>query len=132
MEIRHTDPSRLFVATNGGAGLNFDHPCAHGIPAVSLHLFSHHHGTSEDIGILLPSCVAPSLFGAAIAYVQAACGSETAEQFIADLLTAKEQALEVLAARRAKWDAVQAACCEAGFRTQGREHTCQPSTDSPS
>ncbi|WP_073946490.1 hypothetical protein [Streptomyces kebangsaanensis] len=131
MDIRFTEPSRVFRTTNGGAGLSFEHPCNHGSPALSFHLFSEHDGITEDIAILLPACAAPHLFGAALAYLEAAQGSGVGQQFIEDMLAARDRSAQLLAAKRAEYEAASAACCEAGYRTQGREHTCrgtQPST----
>lgn len=132
MDIRNTEPSRLFRATGGGAGLNFDHPCAHGSPAVSLYLVSEQNDTTEDIGILIPVCVAPGLFGAVVAFVEACHGQAAGEEFLEDLLAGKGRTARLLESRRVQHEGAQRACCEAGFFTQGREHTCQPSTESPS
>ncbi|MFF9123207.1 hypothetical protein ACF09J_07895 [Streptomyces sp. NPDC014889] len=131
MEIRITEPSRVFRATSGGAGLNAEHRCSDGSPYLSFHLFSEHDGITEDIAVLLPSCVAPRLVGAALAYLEAAQGAEAGEQFVQALLAARDQSAQMLAAEMAAREAAAAACCEAGYRTQGREHTCrgtQPST----
>jgi hypothetical protein len=129
MEIRNTEPSRIFRATDGGAGLDFEHPCAHGSPAVSLHLFSKQGDATEDVAVLIPTCVAPSLFGAAIAYIEACHGSAAGEEFLADIVAGKERAAKILAKRRAQYEAAAQACCQAGFFSQGREHTCR--TDAP-
>lgn len=128
MEIRHTQPSRYFRATGGGAGLNDDHRCGHGQPSISLHLLSQHDGVSEDIGILLPVCVAPTLVGAALAYIHEALGSEMADEFVTALLAARDKAIPQIAAAAAAYRAADEACCEAGYRTQGREHTCGSTT----
>ncbi|MEU4172142.1 hypothetical protein AB0F46_35325 [Streptomyces sp. NPDC026665] len=128
MDIRHTEYSRLFPVSYGGAGLNFDHPCGHGVPTISLHLFSEHGGTTEDIRVLLPTCAAPALFGAALAFVQAAVGAEAAEDFIAAMLAARDQGLKAIEGRKAQ----PRTRCEAGRHTEGREHTCTAATDSPS
>lgn len=130
MEIRNTDPSRLFLVTKGGAGLSFEHRCSHGGPAISLHLFSERNGTSEDIGVLLPTCIAPSLFGGVLAFLESAHGTEAADEFMEDMLAAKERTLQLITARRERMEAAEQACCQAGFYTQGREHTCRP-TDTP-
>ncbi|MEU1478935.1 hypothetical protein [Streptomyces sp. NPDC005760] len=125
MDIRITEPSRYFRATGGGAGLNFDHLCSHGKPAISLHLLSGHGDDSDDIAILLPTCAAPALFGAAIAYVEACHGTAAGEEFMAELLAGKERAAQVLQQRQADYEASAQACCQASFFTQGREHTCR-------
>ncbi|MET7475109.1 hypothetical protein ABZT17_12215 [Streptomyces sp. NPDC005648] len=131
MEIRNSEPSRLFRATNGGAGLNFEHPCSHGMAAVSFHLLGQtEDGTEDDIGILLPTCSAPAIFGAALAYIEAAYGNDAGEEFLAVMHASRDQAAAMLAARRAQYEAAGRACCQAGFFTQGREHTCSPETRS--
>ncbi|MEU6012055.1 hypothetical protein [Streptomyces sp. NPDC047453] len=131
MELRTTEPSRIFRATGGGAGLNAEYRCSDGSPYLSFHLFSEHDGTTEDIAVLLPSCVAPRLFGAALAYLEAAQGTEAGEQFVQALLATRDRSAQMIAADLAEREAASAACCEAGYRTQGHEHTCrgtQPGT----
>jgi hypothetical protein len=131
MEFRRTQPSRLFFATGGGVGLVDHLRCRHNMPILSLHLFSEQPGKEpEDIGILMPECVAPELLGVLIAHVQAAGGSDTAEKFMTDMLAARDRALEQLASRAPAQPAP--ACCEAGATTGGREHTCRHNTNSPS
>ncbi|MFF9285440.1 hypothetical protein [Streptomyces griseosporeus] len=129
MNIMHTQPSRLFIATGGGAGLNPDFPCGHGTAALSLHLLSQHGEVSEDIGIILPRCAAAGLIGGALAYIAAAEGAAAADAFLADVDAAYEKATREVKAYMADQEAAQAACCEAGYRSQGREHTCQPGPD---
>lgn len=127
MEIRHTKPSRLFVATGGGAGLNSHYPCRHGVAAVSLHLLREVDGTTDDIGVVLPRCAAAMLIGSALAYIQAADGEEAADEFLADMNEARVQAAQQITEHLAERRAAQAAaCCEAGYRTAGCEHTCSP------
>jgi hypothetical protein len=131
MEIRNTEPSRIFHATGGGAGLDFDHFCSHGSPAISFHLLSEHGGGSDDIGILLPSCAAPALFGAALACIKAHSGSAAADEFVREMFSACDEAVTQIETRVAEHKEALHACCEAGYRTQGREHTCPRSTDAP-
>ncbi|MER6531186.1 hypothetical protein [Streptomyces sp. NPDC001508] len=128
MEFRTTTPSRIFPATGGGAGLNFQRLCSHGTPTISMHLFSEHDDTGEDIGIILPTCAAPDLFGAALASIHVALGKDAADEFMQQLLNARDEGIEQFAAGLAERAAARAACCEAGFLTKGREHTCRPDT----
>lgn len=128
MKIRRIRPSRTFAATSGGAGLIPKIRCGHGEPILDLRLFNRQPGkTADDIAVLLPQCVARQLFGAALAYVQTAGGPEAAEQFLAGMLAARDEALE----RIAEGEAGTQACCEAGSVTGGREHTCRRDTASP-
>lgn len=132
MEMKRIQPSRVFAATSGGVGVVDEARCAHGDPILSFHLFSEQPGkTPDDIGILLPQCVAPELFGAALAYVQVADGVEAGERFLARLFSARDRALEQISAYQAEEEAHARACCEAGSRTGGREHTCRRGTASP-
>ncbi|MEU9661880.1 hypothetical protein [Streptomyces chartreusis] len=132
MDIRAVEPSRTFITTEAGAGLNFDHPCGHGNPSISLHLFSEQEDATEDIAVILPACAATALFGAAIANIEAVHGSEAAEDFVADMIAAKQEAAAAIADRLARLKAAEQACCQAGALTQGREHTCRSSDDSRS
>jgi hypothetical protein len=132
MEIRPSRPSRLFPATGGGAGIASTNRCGHGDLVLSLHLFSRLPGqTVDDVGVLMPQCVARQLFGAALAYVQAADGPEAADRFLADMLDARDETLERLAEFEAEQKAQPPACCEAGATTEGREHTCRRTPGSP-
>ena len=128
MKIKHTDPSRTFVATGGGAGLNPDFPCGHGTSAVSLHLTSHIGNTSDDIGVIIPRCATAALIGAALAYIEATDGQAAADDFLEDMNKARDEASREIKALLANHEAAAAACCEAGYFTQGREHTCQDAT----
>ncbi|MEU0459752.1 hypothetical protein ABZ322_44145 [Streptomyces sp. NPDC006129] len=131
MEIKHTDPSRFFVATSGGVGLDFDRLCAHGTPAVSFHLFSETAGTSEDLGVVLPSCVAARLFGSALAFIKVSGGSAAADEFVKDMLESCDATVPRLTAHAAEHAAAQRACCQAAHHTRGREHTCRDTTQPP-
>ncbi|MEU8555916.1 hypothetical protein AB0C80_18270 [Streptomyces anthocyanicus] len=128
MHLRHTEPSRTFHVTGGGAGISLRHPCEHGQPAVSLHLFSQSNGRSDDIGILMPMCTAPGLFGAVIAFIDEAMGTEAGDDFLATIQKSRDAAARQIAHGKAERRATAEACCEAGYRTQGREHTCGSST----
>ncbi|WP_330339367.1 hypothetical protein [Streptomyces sp. NBC_00557] len=129
MHLHRSTPSRRFLATNGGAGLVSNASCSHGSPLLSLHLFNEQNFPPDDIGILLPSCLAPDLFGAVLAHIEISGGTAAAETFVDQMLAAKERALEALAASQS---APPDQCCEAGARSGGREHTCRTATDSPS
>lgn len=132
MDIRVTQPGRTFITTDAGAGLNFEVPCTHGNPSLSLHLISEQEDTTEDLAVVLPVCAAATLFGMALANVQVTHGAEAAEEFLTDMLAAKEQAAAAITARLARFKKAREACCQAGAFTEGREHTCNPSDDSRS
>ncbi|MGW0795143.1 hypothetical protein [Streptomyces sp. NPDC002692] len=133
MKIQRLKPRRIFTATGGGVGVLDDQRCGHGGPILTFHLFSRLPGHArDDLGVLMPECVASQLFGAALAYVQAEEGEAAGERFLAEVLSARDQALEQLTAFQAQEDAHARACCEAGSRTGGREHTCRHDSASES
>ncbi|MET9140522.1 hypothetical protein [Streptomyces parvulus] len=124
MHLRRTEPSRIFHVTGGGAGLDPTHTCEHGSPSVSFHLFSEHHGRTEDICLVLSMCSSPGLFGAAVAFIDEALGSDEGDKFMAAIQKARELATREIDRAKAAQRAAEDACCEAGYRTQDREHTC--------
>ncbi|MFM9542279.1 hypothetical protein [Streptomyces turgidiscabies] len=124
MDVARTTPSKLFFATHGGAGMNFNNPCGHGDPVISLHLFSRDADSVDDLGVLLPSCFAPDLFGMALAYVESVNGPEAGRKFLDAMLARRDESLPVLAKRRAAYEARHSACCVAAAITRGKDHTC--------
>lgn len=118
MHIERTRPSSLFIVTGGGAGLAPEAPCTHGLPSMSLHLLSNRGRRPKDIGIIIPSCATAQLVGAALAFLQAHSGEEAADEFVRELLAARDEVVHRLAAENVK------PCCQASLNTQGREHTC--------
>lgn len=130
MEIRQVDPNnKEFLATGGGAGLTFEHLCEHGTPSLAMHLVSEQTADTEELDVVIATCGAAGLFGAAIGFIQAALGSDAADEFLTDVLAARDNAARLLAERRATFEAADKACCQAGFFTNGREHTCRTATD---
>ncbi|MFE9935893.1 hypothetical protein [Streptomyces hirsutus] len=128
MDIKRTEPSRLFFVTGGGAGIAPEFPCGHGRASLSFHLFSQDGGTTEDIALVIPTCATAQLVGAALAFIQHSIGEEAAAQFLEEMHAARDKATRQLDAYQADPEAARAACCEAGVRTQGLEHTCSPDT----
>lgn len=124
MDIVRTTPSRIFFATGGGAALNFNQRCNHGDPVISLHLFSRGIDTVDDLGVLLPSCIAPDLFGMSLAYVQAVNGPEAGQHFLDAMLARRDDSLPALADRRTAYERGHPTCCTAAAFTRGKDHTC--------
>ncbi|WP_328439327.1 hypothetical protein OHA71_23605 [Streptomyces sp. NBC_00444] len=124
MEIVRTTPSKLFFVTGGGAALNFTAMCGHGDPVISLHLFSSDTDTVDDLGVFLPACIAPDLFGMALGYVEAVHGTDAGRKFLDTMLARKDKSLTALSERRASYEAARPACCTAAVFTHGADHTC--------
>lgn len=122
MELRHSEPSETFIATGGGAGLSVDHTCAHGARSLSLHLLGQ---DGKDLGVILPRCVAAGLVGAVLAYIGACEDERAIDDFLENITRGQALAAEQISRRLAERRAARSACCEAGHRTQGREHTCR-------
>lgn len=119
-------PMQRFLATTGGSGLDHENACEHGHPALSLHLVSDpaetgEAGAEEHLQVLLSQCFAPHLFGSVIAFVQANRGPDAADAFVSEMFDAYEKATKAILDIQAQGRA----CCEAAFRTGGREHTCK-------
>lgn len=119
-------PIDRFLATTGGAGLDYDSFCEDGHPVLKLHLVSDLAGTGDTpadkhLQVLVAQCLAPHLFGSAIAFVRASRGSDAADAFVSAMFDAYEQATKTILDIQAQGRA----CCEAAFRTGGREHTCR-------
>ena len=124
MDIVRTTPSQIFSVTGGGAAINFNRQCGHGDPVISLHLFSRGTDTVDDLGVLLPSCIAPDLFGMSLAYVQAVNGPEAGQRFLDSMLARRDDSLSALADRRTAYERARPACCVAAAFTRGKDHTC--------
>ncbi|MFF5795761.1 hypothetical protein [Streptomyces albogriseolus] len=119
MHLRRTAPSEVFIVSGGGAGLVPELPCGHDLPSLSLHLFGQ---GGKDVGIVIPTCGAAQLFGAAAAFLEVHVSEEAAADFVQQLTEARAAAVCEL---RAAKQAAEAACCEAGLSSHGREHTCR-------
>lgn len=124
MEFERTTPTKQFIVTGAGAGVNFHAHCGHGDPVITLHLFSSSEDTVDDLGLLLPSCLAPDVFGMSLAYVEAVQGAEAGQKFLDAMLARKDASLTALRERRAAYQASNPDCCTAAALTSGVEHTC--------
>ncbi|MFC5217282.1 hypothetical protein [Streptomyces coerulescens] len=124
MEIRRTTPSKLFIVTGAGAGLDFSSECSHGDPILSLHLFSRGEDVVDDIAVLMPACLASEVFGMSLAYVEAVHGAEASGKFLDAMLARKDNGVTSLRERRASYEASHPVCCTAAAFTRGVDHTC--------
>ncbi|OQQ16099.1 hypothetical protein B0675_02090 [Streptomyces sp. M41(2017)] len=132
MELRFIPPESPFRATRAGAGIGTGELCSHGAPLLALQFFNNENEKEDSTAVVLPACVAPQLFGAAIGLIGASGGVEAAESFVREMLTAANKTVSTVAAREAEQAEAATHCCEASYRTGGREHTCRSTTDSPS
>lgn len=115
-------PGDLFVTHNTGLQITEEAHCAHGQAAVMLILFGQYRSGqgAERIDAMLPRCVLAEMVGSLHAQILRDEGAASLQRFRDDVATYAEEstaALEQL--HRQHRD-----CCEAGFRTNGAEHTC--------
>ncbi|MFG2515986.1 hypothetical protein [Streptomyces sp. NPDC048584] len=121
-------PDDLLVISNTGVQTAQDASCEHGIPAVLLVLFGAYRARPHDaqrIHTIVPRCVLTDMIGSLQAQILRDEGQAAVRQFqdeIAAAATTSAAALEQLHQQ-------QRDCCEAGFRTNGTEHTCGRNTE---
>ncbi|HET8970469.1 MAG TPA: hypothetical protein VFN19_05360, partial [Candidatus Nanopelagicales bacterium] len=121
-------PDDLLVISNTGVQAAQDATCAHGQTAVLLVLFGAYRSHPDDaqrIHSIVPRCILTDMIGSLQAQILHDEGEAAARQFqdeITEAATAAAAALEQLHQQ-------QRDCCEAGFRTNGTEHTCGRNTE---
>ncbi|MFD5468871.1 hypothetical protein [Streptomyces sp. NPDC127105] len=124
-------PTRRFAAATAGAALEHNMLCGCGDPFVSLYLIGDSAGRgfprADELEVLLPQCIAPELFGVALAFIRVHEGADIADAFVKSMLDSCEEASQVIAAARAQGRG----CCEAAYKTGGREHTCRKGRRGP-
>lgn len=125
MHFDHQPTSPPFLAANCGAGLAPELPCLHGDPSFALRLFGTWHPTASQAGteldVLLPRCVAAQLVGALTAFITHHEGHDAGEAFTDQA----EEAFYTILDKLRDIAEQGCDCCEAAFRTGGREHTCR-------
>lgn len=129
MPLDHIAAGKPFFAHNCGVGLAPETTCLHGEPAFSLHLLGTYsgaaaHANDAQLHVLLPRCVAAQVVGALTAFIANTEGLAASEAFMdaarGTFHTTLQELSDVVAQGRD--------CCEAAFRTGGREHTCSRTT----
>ncbi|HET9381307.1 MAG TPA: hypothetical protein VFP69_10810, partial [Streptomyces sp.] len=117
MILRPTNP---LVVHQTGATLTPHARCEHGHPAVFLVLFGDQRSGTARVDAMMPRCAFAELVGQVQAEILRTDG-EAALRAFRDAVDAGTRtttaALDTLRAQRRD-------CCEAGYRTNGTEHTC--------
>jgi hypothetical protein len=123
-----------FIAEGTGLALQPKVPCMHGHPSVDLEFVGWQYEPDNSSGpktqaadaheerrrVLIPRCVTADLLGTLLAHIAHYDSPEAATAFL-DSVTEHRAKAE---ARLADLAAEGRDCCVAGFRTEGREHTC--------
>ncbi|REE62158.1 hypothetical protein BX257_4771 [Streptomyces sp. 3212.3] len=129
MHLEHQPSRRPFLATRCGMGLAPELTCEHGEAGLAMHLFGawvkDANQTPSAITVLIPRCMAAHLIGALHAFI---AHHEGMDATVA-LGEQTHQAFDVALQQLRDLDAHGRGCCEAAFRTGGREHTCRNTAD---
>lgn len=127
LDRRPTSPP--FLANTCGVSIAAELTCSHGDPAFALHFLGAWDPTAlrqtgTELDATLPRCVAAQLVGALGAFITHHDGDQAAEDFMDQARASFHTVLGQL--RDLKTQGRD--CCEAAFRSDGREHTCSPDT----
>lgn len=115
----------VFIVGKTGASVDDAIRCEHDQGAIFIALYGRHYdrpqSPQERLDTFVPRCVLTALVGAVQAQIRFDEGEAAAEEFIketAEHAAASFAALQDMQARKRL-------CCEAGFHTDGSEHTCR-------
>jgi hypothetical protein len=124
-DFKFIRPHNPFIVCNTGVQIAGEARCEHGQPAILISLLgdylsrprTHAH---ERLDTVLPRCVIAELLGTLQSQIRRTEGDAALQEFLDDIAehtAAADTAMNLLHAQARD-------CCEAGFRTHGREHTC--------
>lgn len=122
--FEYTGPVDPFYVHGIGVHLAEKVPCEHGHPVAVLYLAGHLRSTPgalDRFDTVIPRCILIEALGSLHAAISRTEGTDALQAFQDDVAAHT-------AAAAAHWDRLQLQhrdCCEAGFRTHGREHTCR-------
>ncbi|WP_030949948.1 hypothetical protein [Streptomyces sp. NRRL S-146] len=120
--FRMIKPGNLFLTHNTGLQIAEDAHCSHGQAAVLLILFGHYRSGqgAERLDAMLPRCVLAEMVGSLHAQILRDEGPDALQHFQDEVAIYADQSAAALAELHTQ----RRDCCEAGFRTNGAEHTC--------
>lgn len=116
-------PQNLLIIGNTGVQTAPEATCEHGQPAVLLALFGTRRsspGQQQRVDALMPRCILAQFVGSLQSQILRTEGEDALQQFRDEITTATTAA----AAAYDQLHEQRRDCCEAGFRTNGAEHTC--------
>jgi len=117
-------PRDYFMTNNTGLQIAPEARCEHDQAAIFLVLFGKFRSQPGQpelaLHALLPRCVMAEAIGALQAQILREEGETALQQFQDDVDTYTDDSCAALEQLHID----QRDCCEAGFRTNGREHTC--------
>ncbi|MER6532998.1 hypothetical protein ABT215_04085 [Streptomyces sp900105755] len=117
-------PGDYFIARNAGVQTVPEARCEHGQAALFLVLFGRRRSQTENadqrLHVLMPRCVMAEAIGALQAQILHAEGESALQEFLDEIATHAADSTKDIEQLHAQGRD----CCEAGFRTNGSEHTC--------
>ncbi|MET7982541.1 hypothetical protein [Streptomyces sp. NPDC005281] len=119
----YVNPDKTFFANRSGVRVEQHLHCAHGDSSLFLALYGAYDHQGDDTAALyvaLPRCAFAEMIGSVYAQLRHAEG----EAALADFQDAIQQSVQKFATQIERMYEQRRDCCEAGFRTNGAEHTC--------
>lgn len=123
-QFQYVKPDKPFIVNNTGLQQIPDAFCEHGQVAIGLLMFGYRYKASireeERFDAIVPRCVLAETIGTLTALIRTQEGEDALEAFMNEVAAAADRSAQEFANLRTQGRD----CCEAGFRTHGREHTC--------
>lgn len=126
MEYDFQPVTTAFEASNAGVSLVSERKCEHGHPAFGLTFPGRWVGQQADeqpvapVSVIIARCTATHIVGSLTAFIAAAEGLEASLAFMDEARAAFNELGPAIRDLHSQGRL----CCEAAFRTGGREHTC--------
>lgn len=128
-QFKFFTPGDYFLARNAGVQIVPEARCEHDQAAFFLVLFGRHRSEAaaadQRLHTLMPRCVLAEAIGALQAHILHAEGEGALKEFLDEAAAHATVSLAGLEQLHAEGRD----CCEAGFRTNGSEHTCGRNED---
>lgn len=127
MHLRFQAMTAAYQADNVGVSLVEERRCDHGHPAFAATFPGHWIGQTPTAGlpdpitVIAARCTAAHAAGAFIAFILGTEGPEAAEAFMDEVRQVTREMTPLVQHLHTTGQG----CCEAAYRTQGREHTCR-------
>jgi hypothetical protein len=116
-----------YQADNAGVSLVDASRCEHDDPAFAVTFPGRWLGQTsttdlpDPVTVILARCTASHAVGAFLAFLLGTEGTEAADEFMAEVRTVAQELTPAIHHMHTTGQG----CCEAAYRTQGREHTCK-------
>ena len=114
--------NNAILANNAGLSLDPKAKCQHDEAAIGIRFFLQGDSDPErqHLDVVVPRCTMADLIGTLTTVVRLQEGDAAAEKLAHDIELGVQKATELLG----PLVAAGRTCCQAGYRTNGSEHTC--------